>query len=91
MILTIAVKSSEIFIIKVIGKYSLTSHTFIVAFNYRIFLHVRQCAKCSKDIFLAWYVDRNLKFQSEDAISLGLHHSIQWVLESEDLDSSLVP
>ena len=37
MILMIVVKSSEIVIIKVIGKYSLASHTFIVAFNYNFF------------------------------------------------------
>lgn len=37
MTLAIAVKSSEIFRIKVTGEYTLTSHILTVALDYRMF------------------------------------------------------
>lgn len=67
VILTIAVKASKVFIIKVIGKYTLTNHTLIAALGYRIFVCVcKMVYEVLHRHTLAQCMDRILNLPSED-------------------------
>ena len=45
MILTIVAKSSKIFIIKVIGKYTLVTHVLMIAFTHKMFFMCKAACK----------------------------------------------
>lgn len=51
MMLTTFVKSSDIFPIRVVDKYTLASHTLIVTFNYIFFFNVWGSAQSALKTF----------------------------------------